>query len=1241
MRFYKCLFLLLALLRVVGGLVVEAAPISAQDAARLAAEHLQRISRLRGSAQEVRLLYTSSGRPLRDTQTISDYYVLGAVHGKGWVVVAGDDVVEPILAYSKDKVFPQVITPEFQNVLDSYAVLVQKMREGVATDVYRAPVLSPEDVVEPLLAKIRWNQYAPYNWYSPLRWSPKDNAEKHAPTGCVATAVAQVMRYYAWPPNGRGKIKHLDKEIDFATEAPYNWEGMIGDYAAQAYTQEQGNAVARLMRDVGYASRMKFQAEESSTTPHNAFEVLRRNFYYAKTLRHYITDEHSIVEWQRLLIDELKAGRPVPMGGMTIVNTAHEFVCDGYDGQGYFHLNWGWGGEFNGYFLLQSVGTGDGGTNGMLYNFAGSMIIGMQPLVNAPDAKELKEVYCDRNLKIALGRFPKSQPLHCVLEGMYNRAFTPIVGNYAVVLMQPDGQQVLQTHTSTPPILMKSDKRIFGEQTVALDLKDLPVGKYTLHAAVYEATTKGYIVASRRWNEKRIFAVEVTEDALIVSEEEMKPKLEISVTPSEVTSGRRGTFRLTVKNSGTQTYYCPLAATLSSSEQTPEITNALTLPFLSYMRIDPGTTEERIFTAPMPQGSVHYIHFFYDAQNLNLGTKRLPWHGNQSVSVPTDHHSFQKIVLSTNVTTKYTVKRLAATTRLKKGERFRMKYSVSVAAGDPDVPLNLMVVFQQEQGGSVSVVDDFTVRPAVVASGETKEFTAEKKIDLPAGIYQLLVYNNGLELVSELGGNIEVLANNGGTPPDNTIGIPTYPPLPAQTLATIHAPQIIKEGMGECFIYEIDTKERALAAGEQVELGTLIGVAPKAAAGYKIGTVEAEGADYLCEASYGDGSFVFVGKIYHVTGSDVRLKVSFLQDSPAPQPNKYLVHLPTGLVGGSCTVSIVGGSALDSDTEVPEGTHLSIVARAADSYKLVHLEVHGADLQADGTYKVMGEVFITVRFEKEEDPKPNPDPQPNKYLVHLPTGLVGGSCTVSIVGGSALDSDTEVPEGTHLSIIARAADSYKLVHLEVRGADLQADGSYKVVRDVFITVRFEKDEDPKPNPDPQPNRYLVHLPTGLVGGSCTVSIVGGSELDSDTEVPEGTHLSIVARAAASYKLVHLEVHGADLQADGSYKVVGEVFITVRFEKEVDPEPPTPNVVEESALSTVLIAPNPFSDQLRIESDELHGEYVLFNAHGVVCLSGRVGNTGTLINTALLPAGQYLLRIISNSGVTQVFRVVKQ
>ena len=126
----------------------------------------------------------------------------------------------------------------------------------------------------------------------------------------------------------------------------------------------------------------------------------------------------------------------------------------------------------------------------------------------------------------------------------------------------------------------------------------------------------------------------------------------------------------------------------------------------------------------------------------------------------------------------------------------------------------------------------------------------------------------------------------------------------------------------------------------------------------------------------------------------------------------------------------------------------------------------------------------------------------------------------------------------------------------------------------------------------------------------------------------------------NYKLVKLDVQGAEQQADSKYKVVGEVFITVRFEKEETPKPPTPSAVEDTALSTVVLAPNPFADQLGIASNELQGEYVLLNSNGVVCRSGRIENRRTIIDTYALPVGLYLLRITSNTGANKTFRVVK-
>ena len=170
---------------------------------------------------------------------------------------------------------------------------------------------------------------------------------------------------------------------------------------------------------------------------------------------------------------------------------------------------------------------------------------------------------------------------------------------------------------------------------------------------------------------------------------------------------------------------------------------------------------------------------------------------------------------------------------------------------------------------------------------------------------------------------------------------------------------------------------------------------------------------------------------------------------------------------------------------------------------------------------------------------------------------------------------------------------------------------------------------------------MVHLPTGLVGGICDVSIEGGTKLLSDTEVQEGTLLNIIATPTKLYKLAKLDVQGAEQQTDGKYKVVSEVFITVRFEKEETPEPPTPNAIENVLLAGISIAPNPFSSLLKIKNDKaINARYELVNTNGMVMRKGSLQGTATVLNTEELKAGVYLLRIFSDK-TSKTLRVVKE
>lgn len=877
--------------------IATAAPIDVQRAARLASEQLQRLRPLRGSTPQVKLLRTSHGHATRGN-TQADYYLFGAKQGEGWVLVAGDDAIAPILAYSPEGHFPETLQPELQSVLSQYQHLVQEVRRNPATAPV-VPILSPSEAVSPLLHNLRWSQFRPYNQLLPLR-TAANGEQKRAPTGCVATAVAQVMRYHAWPPRPQGKVIHAGLEIDFDSEPDYAWGDMLGVYGGNSYSEAQGKAVARLMRDVGYAAKTTYKAEESSAHPREAFEALRRHFQYAPTLRYYVTTYHDVAEWQRLLIDELKAGRPVPMDGVTIAHAQHEFVCDGYDGQGLFHINWGWGEASDGYYLLHAVGTGDGGDGkGMLYNFIYGMLVGMQSPAKVPHAQEMKEFYAPKDLDISLGTFAESKTFTCTIHGLLNEAYSPVVGTLAVVLKGADGAVVYKAHAAGAPFLLKGSKGSFETRTVDLDLKEVAQGTYTLHPAFYEPATDTYTVAMQDQVKRKIFTVTVGERGIVLAEGTRAPQLTFKVTPAVLKKGEKTAFQLSITNTGTQPYLCPIAMCFAASEEIPAIADARALPFLAWMRIDLGTTTTRSFSAVVPHDAA-YLHFFYNAQNNDYYSAKLPWHAGKQVSVPREHHSQQRLTLAdSNLPEKYTITRLAVTDRLKRGEHFRMAYEVRVDPSSAPVNLNLLASFvkvvENAYGTSTEPVKAFDVPTQSLLPGETKRLTLDFPLDFPVGEYQLMVYGSGFALVPELVLSSLVVEAGSAQPPSAGVPVPSYPDMPAPLLTTVHAPTGEQTVGGECPIYLIDTKERPLRDGEQIPRGALIGIAPKAAEGYKLSQWEVQGATYLADESYGNGSFLFVGKLYQTTEGDVWVKVAFTkegegggeapQPEPDPQPN--------------------------------------------------------------------------------------------------------------------------------------------------------------------------------------------------------------------------------------------------------------------------------------------------------------------------------------------------------------------
>lgn len=252
------------------------------------------------------------------------------------------------------------------------------------------------DSVGPLLGNIKYDQGEPYN-----RKCPVLNNEGRSVTGCVATAMAQVMRFYQHPSCGTGTSSYTGSSgavtYDFSKH-PFNWNLILEDYSSQSYTNAQAEAVAELMLACGASVNMKYSADGSGSNADKAALALKNNFDYPKAanLELYVSTEeirqNILVEvWGEALRMNIDAGHPVIYAGSSgNAITGHCFVVDGYkfdaDGNTYFHINWGWSGANDGWFLITGFQPTPDETNYSYYR--NSMVYDIYP----PTGTDLENV---------------------------------------------------------------------------------------------------------------------------------------------------------------------------------------------------------------------------------------------------------------------------------------------------------------------------------------------------------------------------------------------------------------------------------------------------------------------------------------------------------------------------------------------------------------------------------------------------------------------------------------------------------------------------------------------------------------------------------------------------------------------------------------------------------------------------------------------------------------------------------
>ena len=345
--------------------VCIAQPVSEEQAGSIALQFLSGSgssmkTQSRG-VQTLEVAYTAQ------TGSDNDFYVFNH-QGGGFVIVSADErTAKPVLAYSYEGVFDaDNIPPAQEEILSGYRQQIDYARKNMAPsgDVLKNSSSVGTVIVEPMI-KTKWDQGDPYNKLCPT----VDGRKTYA--GCVACAMAQVMNFWRWPERGHGSHRNvLDNTlyVDF-NESVYDWCNMALTYTADS-PQVKIDAVSKLMYDCGMSVDMDYPI--NGTFSCLISPALMAYFNYSSQARRI---EKELTEnWDSVIAAELDAGRPVIYSGVS-EKGGHGFVCDGYDSEGYFHFNIGWGGIGDGFYLTDAVNVKDG----YYFNSSQDAIIGIYP----------------------------------------------------------------------------------------------------------------------------------------------------------------------------------------------------------------------------------------------------------------------------------------------------------------------------------------------------------------------------------------------------------------------------------------------------------------------------------------------------------------------------------------------------------------------------------------------------------------------------------------------------------------------------------------------------------------------------------------------------------------------------------------------------------------------------------------------------------------------------------------------
>lgn len=341
---------------------------------------------------------TAFHAPRKNAEDGDCLYVFNLGDDRGFVVVSGDDAIDPILGYSNQgsidtEKMPENMRAFLNGLAEEVRLLAERGLSPSATDSKMQKIQTAKRAIKPICTTT-WNQGDPYNALCPPWYNDDGTLGGVSATGCVATALAQVVAHYRYPEATKAEIPQHDytsgtKAISLPAipaGTPIDWNSMCDNYSSDN-TQAEKDAVAELMLIIGQGVRMGYGAS-SGAGYSDGVKCLRDYLGFDDDVHQEYRSHYTIDDWTDLLYNELSAGNPIAYAG-TATGGAHAFVVDGFDGDKMFHINWGWGGMNDGYFRIGILNPDDNSgigasTSSDGYSMAQEAVMGL----HLPDAEK-------------------------------------------------------------------------------------------------------------------------------------------------------------------------------------------------------------------------------------------------------------------------------------------------------------------------------------------------------------------------------------------------------------------------------------------------------------------------------------------------------------------------------------------------------------------------------------------------------------------------------------------------------------------------------------------------------------------------------------------------------------------------------------------------------------------------------------------------------------------------------------